>query len=228
MLTDFSPEGFPLILQWGDSIPWAGENPKDNCVEFQRSAESGRVETEFVDGNSDMQPASMCLACDRSDSGESRVTLHRAEVKLRPTDDVSTISFALRHGGTWLNEVDFFLPTPTGVMKELCNGMDRKRSLVLRRMWPLGKDGRDGHLLAAVYAHRSSGSGATIELFTDAATSMRLEWQLANESGEVVDDTTYETYFGLSPCAVITSDRIQTEDSGMERVLGEEEPHVRV
>lgn len=222
MLTDYSPAGSPLILHWGESLPWSNTSPKDYRVRFEPWAESGWVGTELSNTNDDAQPASACLACDVSKPGGTRVSLHKAEVHLQLTDEVSTISFALRQGDTWLNAHDFFLPTPAGVIKELSQGMERKRNLVLHRMWPLGKDGRDGHLLAAVYRPRSSRGGYTIELFTDAANTMRLEWQLANDDGEVMDDTTYETHFGLTPCAVITSNQIETEDSGIERTLADE------
>lgn len=126
----------------------------------------------------------------------------------------------------WLADEDIFVPTPAGVLEKVQRGLERKSNAIRTMTWPLGRNGRDGTLLAGVYEPLGNENAPAIELFTDAANMMRFEWNLVDANNEAVDETIYETHFGMSPCAVITHSGIETEDSGLSRSLGEDGPQV--
>lgn len=212
LLCDVQEDG-PLILHWG----LAQENVDcpyelSNSTDLSECALSWQTPSEVPD-NSECGGES----CNTQFASVSGGTWRRATVDLKPSDGVMGIYFVLQIGHHWVSDADgndFYVPIPSGILHQLATEAAQAPDVMHQHIFPLGRSGCSGHLLALISEHNKS---YMIELFSDSPEPLVLHWGIAEVEpfgwavppegivppGSVVLPRACETPFFVAPASLV-------------------------
>lgn len=212
LLCDVQEDG-PLILHWGlaqENIDCPYE--LSNSTDLSECALSWQTPSEVPD-NSECGGES----CNTQFDSVSGGTWKRAIVDLKPSDGVMGIYFVLQIGHHWVSDADgndFYVPIPSGILHQLATEAAHAPDVMHQHIFPLGRSGCSGHLLALISEHKES---YMIELFSDSPEPLVLHWGIAEVEpfgwsvppegivppGSVVLPRACETSFFVAPASLV-------------------------